>query len=1064
MMNLERESIRALTNEPGSKDSNLVHSNGRYCNQFMDMIGSMEDLRVDDSDRRMAFQGASPLQIPFPTFNGPPQSMPYSVNLDMAMNNDILDLSKPLRGYPLRKGVSNISLDSLNDNYIEPNSDAFRCCSRGNSSTEGSLENLLELRESIQDCNETEDFSDFERWNNFVNLAKSQNSTTSYEQDRMQIVKDENTNLVNLNDEESETATAKDALSTKGPLPLNPNFHLPLKSRSVSAQIHNQLYGPVIHSAPAMENASTASNSTMSFATTNSLKSDMTASPESYDMLYKSFEIAAMIDQEERKHGRTLTASVPNIEMLSPKLQRLRQITREVTSSSSPQPNFCSFAENFRRNEEIEKPESESKKVTFADLAKQRKQLEQEDVRPQSLPVSCGQTQHWTELLSSTKTPDFMKQNQPPDTLSPRRPQSLPIGLRHVTKPSSRPFPKEFTPDSFGSTNFEPPPLYTPDLGVSRTYSAPEGFARGDKEKLVEEKCYDSVDNLDCIKDVSDDVKRRRRSEELHQRADESNKSPLVRPRSASAGRRNSKTGHYLSNTNTPVKVRQSLRNKVLEQDLLGEVVYVQNKPLKPIYMVDAEYNRRKGLPPPPGPPPAPLSISQPILPATNTLPPNVDFMDQPSFFGCDDAPVNIPLSAYEEMESYVEVNISQKKGLVSGMNSAVDLILEHFGKSRQASEKVKLGDSYYTPDIGHMVLRYLCPAITTVLSDGLQPHIRNVIVGRVKNTLWNVVQATTKLGPGTRQLHEIVSHICQQSYLSEPMMKFNCFVFGLLNTNCLELWLQHVRSRIDTLETLYEPEAFLRLASTGLKSLFEDLLVAVQPLAELPFRLDYKFEYNYIEEMRAREQGKQRLMEEHEKKSFFSPFQLMKKVTRKTYERVTTKSQSRCAPNDSLSSMDDNHGGGSGKGWTVNWMRGLVSAGNTQDVKVPSTKETPPRVTDRNATRSKSDQFRGLSKSQNWSLFGSSFSKALEGLIPDTGSLSTHSLLTDPLHPFKAYRKCVGSEKTIPAYFAEELMGPRPDPAGASDSTASSPVWNFKCHQTIKNDIMDDSQSKMFA
>ncbi|XP_070535909.1 uncharacterized protein [Ptychodera flava] len=1212
-------------------------------NQYGDMIGSGN---IDETDERMIFEGSQPLQIPFPSVNGPTSSVPYTLNLDMSMNNDLLDLSKPLKGYPLRKGVSNISLDSLNDNYIDSN-DTLRHSSRETSSAEGSLENLLELSREIQEYHENEEFSNFERWNNYVNLAKSQCSSSGHSDD-FQAVQDENTNLVHFKDEASGAKSPKGDFSPGQQMPLNPNFHLPLKSKSISAQIHNQLYGPLIHSAPAGENAS--SNSTMSIATTGSLRSDVTASPESYDMLYRSFEIAAMLDREDRQQGKTLQPSVPNIEMLSPKLQRLRQ--QSVARQSSPLPNFCSSGDKvFKQIEREEKPDNESRKVTFADLAQQRKrnELEKEEVRPVSLPVVTEIGQHWTELLSSTRTPDFVKQvRQQSEGLSPRRPQSLPIGLRHVKKPASRPFPKDVTPESFNSfRQEEPTDCITPELGVSRTFSAPEGLERNE-EILIEEKCYDSADNLvfstssqasralteACIAnnngfhgngfiaqrtmkkipplsfttsttkpkvlesfavfpsnrdagfhdmhmnmqhfypsdddghdydydddDYSDyddenyyncngdsfqvdgngevhdavfmqpvklglvrfdslevepcelvavatqtdvvtveegtqtakksvriaipnhsdanrtsdgkyklktekfgaDLSRPgRRERRIRHRSDGDQKtgivkSPHMQSLSSQVDNDNSGTVHLTADGNRPVKVRQSQRHKVLEQDLLGEVVYVRNKPLKPIRQVDAEYNIRKGLP---LPVPLQIPISQPILPAPEPLPPSFDFMDQPSFFGSEDAPEDIPLSAYEDMENSIEVDILQKKGLVGSINSAVDLILEHFGKSRQICSKMRLGDSYYTPDIGHIVLRYLCPALAAMLTDGMQPFIRNVIVGRVKNTVWHVVQAVTQLGPATKQMHEILSHVSNQGYLADPAMKFNAFVFGLLNAKCLEVWLQHVVSRTDILEKLYKPDSFLRLADGLLKPLLQELSVAIQPLCELPLKLDYKFEYNHIQDMKAREEGKNRLREEHEKKLPFSPFQLMKKVTRKTYERVSNHTHGRCSSEKKF--FEEGGGDDSGKGWSVNWMKGLVSSGSNQTEKhvekyppIKSTLKTAEtKFQDKHCPGTKSDLPSDKGKTARWSLFGSSISKALDNMIVEGGSSLIYGRLSHR-DSFRLRRRGVTSETAIPAHFADELMGPRPDPAGASDSNASSPEWNLSCTQLMQSEAI---------
>ena len=58
-----------------------------------------------------------------------------------------------------------------------------------------------------------------------------------------------------------------------------------------------------------------------------------------------------------------------------------------------------------------------------------------------------------------------------------------------------------------------------------------------------------------------------------------------------------------------------------------------------------------------------------------------------------------------------------------------------------------RLGSTALSPDIGHLMLHYLCPAVSALLRDGLRPHMTSFFVGRLKTTLWDVVEATTQLG-----------------------------------------------------------------------------------------------------------------------------------------------------------------------------------------------------------------------------------------------------------------------------------------------------------------------------
>ena len=60
---------------------------------------------------------------------------------------------------------------------------------------------------------------------------------------------------------------------------------------------------------------------------------------------------------------------------------------------------------------------------------------------------------------------------------------------------------------------------------------------------------------------------------------------------------------------------------------------------------------------------------------------------------------------------------------------------------------QAKLGNSSVSPNVGHLVLKYLCPAVRAVLEDGLKSFVLDVIIGQRKNTPWSVVEASTQLG-----------------------------------------------------------------------------------------------------------------------------------------------------------------------------------------------------------------------------------------------------------------------------------------------------------------------------
>lgn len=60
---------------------------------------------------------------------------------------------------------------------------------------------------------------------------------------------------------------------------------------------------------------------------------------------------------------------------------------------------------------------------------------------------------------------------------------------------------------------------------------------------------------------------------------------------------------------------------------------------------------------------------------------------------------------------------------------------------------QAKLGNSSVSPNVGHLILKYLCPAIREILNDGLKAYVLDLIIGQRKNHPWSVVEASTQLG-----------------------------------------------------------------------------------------------------------------------------------------------------------------------------------------------------------------------------------------------------------------------------------------------------------------------------
>uniref|UniRef100_A0A8C5P6W4 RUN and SH3 domain containing 2 n=1 Tax=Leptobrachium leishanense TaxID=445787 RepID=A0A8C5P6W4_9ANUR len=268
-----------------------------------------------------------------------------------------------------------------------------------------------------------------------------------------------------------------------------------------------------------------------------------------------------------------------------------------------------------------------------------------------------------------------------------------------------------------------------------------------------------------------------------------------------------------------------------------------------------------------------------PILRPVNGKPSVLSSSDFfPDFFSLTEhPPAEFCLSPDGSAES-LSIDLVQKRGLVKAVNLAVDLIVAHFGTSRDPGVKAKLGNSSVSPNIGHLVLKYLCPAVRDILSDGLKPWVLNVIVGQRRNRPWTVVEASTQLGPSTKLLHNLCHKVNQYPELSNHNLRFNAFIFGLLNIRSLEFWFNHVHNREDMIWAHYEPIGFLSVSDGVCQPLFEELLLLLQPLSLLPFDLDLLFEHHLAQMSREQQQKKEMLRVKQDlMQSVHSTLQLMR-------------------------------------------------------------------------------------------------------------------------------------------------------------------------------------------
>ncbi|XP_055489646.1 AP-4 complex accessory subunit RUSC2 isoform X3 [Leucoraja erinacea] len=249
-----------------------------------------------------------------------------------------------------------------------------------------------------------------------------------------------------------------------------------------------------------------------------------------------------------------------------------------------------------------------------------------------------------------------------------------------------------------------------------------------------------------------------------------------------------------------------------------------------------------------------------------------------PDYFSlAEKPPAEFCLSPDGTSES-ISIDLLQKKGLVKAVNTAVDLIVAHFGTSRDPGVKAKLGNSTVSPNIGHLVLKYLCPAMKDILHDGLKAYILNVIIGQRKNLPWTVIEASTQLGPSTKALNNLFFKISQYSELMSHSTRFNAFIFGLLNIRSLEFWFNHLYNHEDIIGIHYLSTGFLALSHSVCQTLFEELLLLLQPLSLLPFELDLMFEHHIIQMNKEQQKKKEQLKVKQDlMQSVHSTFQMMR-------------------------------------------------------------------------------------------------------------------------------------------------------------------------------------------
>ncbi|XP_051165315.1 uncharacterized protein LOC127284070 isoform X3 [Leptopilina boulardi] len=188
--------------------------------------------------------------------------------------------------------------------------------------------------------------------------------------------------------------------------------------------------------------------------------------------------------------------------------------------------------------------------------------------------------------------------------------------------------------------------------------------------------------------------------------------------------------------------------------------------------------------------------------------------------------------------------DLNEKKQLMWPVKKAVDVLLKYWH-----AEPVRSRQGYNdSNECSQISLQNLCPPLYAIMSDDLKPQL-NSTFGPMANSVWQVVEASSQQGPLTKTLNELVQKINSEDLITEGMLKFNAFVFGLLNLRALDAWFAYLCTRESILRKHYNNNSlFVRALSCGQsREVIDALLDILQPLAFCPFQLDLLYQYRQL-------------------------------------------------------------------------------------------------------------------------------------------------------------------------------------------------------------------------
>ncbi|XP_033725503.1 LOW QUALITY PROTEIN: uncharacterized protein LOC117315427 [Pecten maximus] len=185
----------------------------------------------------------------------------------------------------------------------------------------------------------------------------------------------------------------------------------------------------------------------------------------------------------------------------------------------------------------------------------------------------------------------------------------------------------------------------------------------------------------------------------------------------------------------------------------------------------------------------------------------------------------------------------ARRRVMLHEVSQAAESLVRHFAKAMNPFDKLRLGSTADSPEVGDLVLSTLCSVLTRVVSDGMKPYLAGVqVFGRVQVTVWKVAEGSGEQGPYTRALHELVQQLKANNGLTSNTMKFEAFIFSLLNLRLLDYWMGYLRYSDTITEKYYNADGVIVLGRTAHQVEYDEMLTSLQALAVLPFQLGLDF------------------------------------------------------------------------------------------------------------------------------------------------------------------------------------------------------------------------------